>query len=224
MCDYSLELYRSRQAVNDEHYTLHRFGSGTLGFIADGDCTTAICMPAGVRLRLDGLDKRLQRSLRVGATEEVVMIRHPFRNHTHCDGVRFANGREMVLQDLNAGLSAMLVPRDLTAIFDLQTVAEPASGETEAFVPAVVPPGSDVTMSSSGPAHIVGLIRQHWVRMARTFKRATWQRFAVSAGRTSIKGEYLDAGAVSLRVDGASAGQCVTRRGACAAPQDAYSR
>src|SRR5688572_25620392 len=70
MCDYSLELYRSRQAVNDEHYTLHRFGTGTLGFIADGDCTTAICMPTGVRLRLEGLDKRLQRSLRVGATEE----------------------------------------------------------------------------------------------------------------------------------------------------------
>ena len=88
MCDYSLELYRSRQAVNDEHDTLHRFGSGTLGFIAEGDCTTAICMPAGARLRLESLDKRLQRSLRVGETEDVVMIRHPFRNHTHRDGVR----------------------------------------------------------------------------------------------------------------------------------------
>ena len=170
MCDYSLEFYRSRQAVYDEHYTLHRFGSGTLGFIAEGDCTTAICMPAGVRLRLDGLGKRLQRSLRVGATEEVIMIRHPFRSHTHRDGVRFANGREVMLQDLNAGLSAMLVPRDLSAIFDLKSVAEPASGETEAFVPAVVQHGSDMTMSSPGPAPIVGLIRQHWVRMARSFK------------------------------------------------------
>jgi hypothetical protein len=66
------------------------------------------------------------------------MIRHPFKNHTHRDGVRFANGREVMLQDLNAGLSAMLVRRDLTAIFDLKSVAEPASGETEAFVPAVV--------------------------------------------------------------------------------------
>jgi hypothetical protein len=216
MCDYSLELYRSRQAVNEERYTLHRFGSGTLGFIAENDCSTAICMPAGARLRLEGLDKRLQRGLRVGATEEVVMIRHPFRNHTHRDGVRFANGREVRLQDLNAGLSAMLVQRDLTAIFDLKGVAEPASGETEAFVPAVVPHGSDVTVSSARPAHIVGLIRQHWVRMTRTFKRATWRRFAVSAGRTSIKGEYLDVGAVSLRVDGASTGERATRRGACA--------
>jgi hypothetical protein len=69
--------------------------------IAEPDCTTAICMPAGTRLRLDGLDKRLQRALRVGATEKVVMIRLPFRNHTHRDGVRFTNGREVMLQDLN---------------------------------------------------------------------------------------------------------------------------
>ena len=211
MCDYSLELYQSRQAVNDEHYTLHRFGSGTLGFIAAGDCTTAICMPAGARLRLEGLDKRLQRSLRVGAIEEVVMTRHPFRNHTHRDGVRFANGRNVVLQDLNAGLSAMLVPRDLTEIFDLQRVAEPASAETEAFVPAVVRHGFDMTMSSPRPAPIVGLIRQHCDRMARTFNQAIRRRFAVSGGRTSIKGEYVDAGAVSLPVDGASAGRRATR-------------
>jgi hypothetical protein len=63
-----------------------------LGFIAESDCTAAVCMPAGARLRVDGLDKRLQRALRVGATEEVVMIRLPFRNHTHRDGVRFTNG------------------------------------------------------------------------------------------------------------------------------------
>jgi hypothetical protein len=218
MCDYSLEFYRSRQAVYEEHYTLHRFGSGTLGFIAKGDCTTAICMPAGVRLRLEGLDKRLQRSLRVGPTEEVVMIRHPFRNHTHRDGVRFANGREVMLQDLSAGLSAKLVPRDLTAIFDLERVAEPASGETGAFVPAVVRQGSDMTMSSPRAAPIVGLIRQHWFRMARTFERATWRRFRASAGRPSIKGEYLEPGAASLPVDGASAGQRPTRSPADAAP------
>jgi hypothetical protein len=155
MCDYSLELYQSRQAVNDEHYTLHRFGSGTLGFIADGDCTTAICMPAGTRLRLDGLDKRLQRALRVGATEEVVMIRLPFRNHTHRDGVRFTNGREVMLQDLNTGLSAMLMPRDLTAILDLTGVAEPASGRIGTFVPAMDRLCIGATMSSPSPAPVV---------------------------------------------------------------------
>ena len=31
MCDYSLELYRSRPAVHEEQYTLQRFRSGTIG-------------------------------------------------------------------------------------------------------------------------------------------------------------------------------------------------
>ena len=166
MCDYSLELYRSRPAVNEEHYTLHRLGSGTLGFIAESDCTTAICMPAGAQLRLDGLDKRLQRALRVGPSEEVVMIRLPFRNHTHRDGVRFANGREVMLQDLNAGLSAMLMPRDLAAIFDLKGAAVPVSEDTGPFVPAM---DRRATMSSSSPTHIVARIGQHCIRKARTF-------------------------------------------------------
>ena len=43
MCDYSLEIYRSRPAVQGEQYTLHRFRSGTIGFVAPADCTTAVC-------------------------------------------------------------------------------------------------------------------------------------------------------------------------------------
>jgi hypothetical protein len=179
MCDYSLEFYRSRPAVNEEQYTLHRFDSGTLGFIAGTDCTTAVCMPAGVRLRLEGLDKRLQRALCVGPTEEAVMIRLPFRdNFLHRDGVRFSNGREVLLQGLNAGLSAMLMPRDLTAIFNLKGVAEPESVETEAFVPALDRHDAGATMSSSGPVGTVGRIGQHCMRIARTFRQVAWQRYA----------------------------------------------
>ena len=35
MCDYSLELYRSRPATKNETVTLHRFPSGTMGFVGD---------------------------------------------------------------------------------------------------------------------------------------------------------------------------------------------
>jgi hypothetical protein len=186
MCDYSLEFYRSRPAVNEEQYTLHRFDSGTLGFIAGTDCTTAVCMPAGVRLRLEGLDERLQRALCVGPTEEVVMIRFPFRENFHCDGVRFGNGREVLLQSLNAGLSAMLVPRDLTAIFNLKGVAEPEPVETKAFVPALDRGDVRATMFSSGQVLTVGRIGQHCIRIARTFRQVAWQRYA-SAVRPSSK-------------------------------------
>ena len=59
MCDYSLELYRSRPAVHEEQYTLQRFRSGTIGFISGTDCDTAVCMPTGARLRLQGLSEWL---------------------------------------------------------------------------------------------------------------------------------------------------------------------
>jgi hypothetical protein len=126
MCDYSLEIYRSRPAMQGERYVLHRFRSGTLGFVAPADCTTAVCMPAGAKIRLDGLNEAVQRALRVGPTEMVEMTRLPLRGHTHRDGVRFADGREVLLQTLNAGTMATLAPRDLAEIFDLKAAAEPA--------------------------------------------------------------------------------------------------
>ena len=123
MCDYSLEIYRSRPAVQGEQYTLHRFRSGTIGFVAPADCTTAVCMPAGARLRLEGLNEAVQRALHVGPAEAVEMIRLPHRGHTHRDGIRFANGREVLLQSLNVGATATLAPRDLTELFDLNADA-----------------------------------------------------------------------------------------------------
>ena len=119
MCDYSLEIYRSRPAIAEEQYTLSRFRSGSMGFIAGTDCDTAICMPAGARLRLEGLNEAVQRAHDVGSAEEVVMIRLPFRGNTHRDAVQFANGREALLQCLNFGVTATLVPRDLMEILDL---------------------------------------------------------------------------------------------------------
>ena len=97
--------------------------------------------------------------------------------------MRFGNGREVLLQSLNAGLSAMLVPRDLTAIFDLKGVAEPQMGETEAFVPALDRHDFSATMSSSGPVRTVGWIGQHCIRIARTFRHVAWRRYAVSSDR-----------------------------------------
>ena len=67
MCDYSLELYRSRPATQEEQYTLHRFPSGTMGFVAGTDCETAVCMPAGARLSLQGINETVQRAFSIGA-------------------------------------------------------------------------------------------------------------------------------------------------------------
>jgi hypothetical protein len=126
MCDYSLEIYRSRPAVQGEQYMLHRFRSGTIGFVSPADCTTAVCMPAGARLRLEGINQAVQCVLGIGATEVVEMIRLPFRGRTHRDGVRFGDGGEVLLQSLNVGATATLAQRDLAEIFDLKAVVQPA--------------------------------------------------------------------------------------------------
>ncbi|MBX9944974.1 MAG: hypothetical protein K2Y40_12900 [Reyranella sp.] len=118
MCDYSLELYRSRPAVEEEQYVLRRFASGTMGFTAGNDCETAVCIPADARLRLAGIGEAVQRALAVGPVEEVVMVRTEAPAHAHRDAVKFANGREVTLQGLNAGVTAEVVAftADLTDV------------------------------------------------------------------------------------------------------------
>lgn len=121
MCDYSLELYRSRPAAQEEQYTLHRFPSGTMGFVAGTDCETAVCMPAGARLSLEGINETVQRAFSIGPAEEVTMTRLEVTGHAHRDAVRFTNGREVLLQSLNAGVTCRLAPRDLDEVLGLNT-------------------------------------------------------------------------------------------------------
>ena len=121
MCDYSLELYRSRPATQEEQYTLHRFPSGTMGFVAGTDCETAVCMPAGARLSLQGINETVQRAFSIGPAEEVTMTRLEVTGHANRDAVRFGNGREVLLQSLNAGVTCTLAPRDLTEVLGLKT-------------------------------------------------------------------------------------------------------
>ena len=109
MCDYSLELYRSRPAVQEERYTLRRFASGTMGFMAERDCETAVCIPADAHLRLEGIGEAIQQTYAVGPAEDVVMIRMDGTAFAHRDAVRFANGREVLLQCLNAGVAATVL-------------------------------------------------------------------------------------------------------------------
>lgn len=109
MCDYSLELYRSRPAVEGEQYTLRRFPSGTMGFTAERDCETAVCMPADAHLRLEGIGEAIRHACAVQPTEVVAMTRMDGTAFSHRDAVRFANGREVLLQSLNPGIVAVLV-------------------------------------------------------------------------------------------------------------------
>jgi hypothetical protein len=109
MCDYSLELYRSRPAVEGERYILRRFPSGTMGFTAERDCETAVCLPADAELRLEGIGEAIRQAYAVQPAEVAVMTRMDGTAFSHRDAVRFSNGREVLLQGLNAGIVASLV-------------------------------------------------------------------------------------------------------------------
>ncbi len=107
MCDYSLEMYGSRPARESEPYETVRFPSGSIGLASPTDCGAAVCVQYGSRLRLENIPLHLQGSLRIKACEEVTFMR--LDHGAYRDGLRFANGKEISIQQLNSGVSAVVV-------------------------------------------------------------------------------------------------------------------
>jgi len=115
MCDYSLAHFPNRLAVEGEQLVVHRFATWPL-VLASGRCgwkellfpsrLSAVCVPLGARLRMYDIPEDLQRRLGVGAVEEVTFIEQSLEAFTFRDGVRFANGREILLQQFTCGQRA----------------------------------------------------------------------------------------------------------------------
>jgi len=119
MCDYSLVALRTRLAVEGEELITYRFPTGSLGLTSPAELENrkkefrgwrtwldpceipcAVCIPPGARLLLRDIPERLQGQLGVGAAEEVVFIQTSREEWRHRDGLRFANGQEVLLQRL----------------------------------------------------------------------------------------------------------------------------
>lgn len=107
MCDYSLEMYQSRPAVAGERYVTSRFPSGSVGFVAPGDADTAICMACDTRLELKDIPHYLRSRLGAPAPAEATFVR--VERGPHHDGIRFADGTEMTLQELGPGVTASVI-------------------------------------------------------------------------------------------------------------------
>ena len=112
MCDYSLAHFPNRLAVEGEQLVVHRFGSRTLGLapahpgpkeLLFPSSMPAVCVPPGARLQLRDIPEHLQQGLGVGAVEEVTFIEQSLEAFTYRDAVRFANGREILLQRFQCG-------------------------------------------------------------------------------------------------------------------------
>ena len=110
MCDYSLMGLPSRLAAEREELVVHRFSTGTIGLASPSDLSTrgtdgppAVCIPPGTQLLLKDIPLLLRWRLQADREEEVTFTQITAATNTHRDAVRFADGREILLQELNVG-------------------------------------------------------------------------------------------------------------------------
>lgn len=80
----------------------------------------AVCIPPGARLRMRHIPDDLQKELGVGSCEEVTFVELSASAYRYRDGVRFGNGREILLQYLDEGLRA-----DVLSLAGAESVLEP---------------------------------------------------------------------------------------------------
>lgn len=108
-----------------QHFTQHngaRHGlppitwsiKGILDFLMDKGVSkpqpmTAVCIPPGAQLRLGGIPANLQSEWKVGEAEVVTFTQLSCSAHTHRDGVRFSSGKEVLLQRLQSGQTAVVL-------------------------------------------------------------------------------------------------------------------
>ena len=121
MCDYSLAQISNRLAVTGDHLSVHRFPSGSIGLrsyrrrlreFLFPSMVTAVCIPPGAHILLQEIPARLQPHLGVSSSEEVIFIQRGLEANVHRDGVRFTNGCEVLLQQLEVGQRVRVLSLD----------------------------------------------------------------------------------------------------------------
>ncbi len=128
MCDYSLEHYQSRPAKEGETFTLNRFASGSIGFIAKDAPSVAVCLSCDMKVRLMNLPEHVQSRFGVAAGDRATFTQ--VDGGLYRDAVRFSNGRIALLQELGPGVTAMLddalsapLPKQQPAVKQLAEIA-----------------------------------------------------------------------------------------------------
>jgi hypothetical protein len=64
----------------------------------------AVCIPPGARLRIRDLSRDMQQEFGAGPCEEVTFVELSASAYRYRDGIRFPNGREVLLQNLREGI------------------------------------------------------------------------------------------------------------------------
>ena len=106
MCDYSLEMYGSRPAREGELYVTTRFPSGSIGFAAPGDPRIPVCVQCDTKVVLTDIPFTMQAAYGIGPEAETLFAQR--ETGLYRDGLRFAGGRFVSLQDLPQGVGAYI--------------------------------------------------------------------------------------------------------------------
>ena len=115
MCDYSLQNVKSRPASVGDKLTTRNFGTGTRGFAAPEDPTTAVCVLPGTELAFSKEIACISHGL-LGwgskkATHQTALFRQinkdtPYRHH---DALEFPDGETVLLTELCEGQEATVL-------------------------------------------------------------------------------------------------------------------
>jgi hypothetical protein len=84
----------------------------------------AVCIPPGARLRIQNIPQRLQQSLGVSASEDVTFTQLTAAANTYRDAVRFANGRDLRLQELRENMPVTVVDLSAAEELDLEALRQ----------------------------------------------------------------------------------------------------
>jgi hypothetical protein len=115
MCDYSLLHVKSRSANVGDSLTTHNFGTGTRGFAAPEDLTTAVCILPGTELAFSREVTCTSHRLVGWGTKKLNHKTAIFRQihketpHVHHDALEFPDGEVVLLTDLNEGQEATVL-------------------------------------------------------------------------------------------------------------------
>ena len=88
MCDYSLEAYATRKAKKGDNLVIHRFESGSSGFVGANDRDTAVCLAPGAKLNVQKPNEE---------PREAIFVQRKRQPMTCRDSLKFAGEQDTIL-------------------------------------------------------------------------------------------------------------------------------
>ena len=128
MCDYSLHNVKSRPAKAGDRLTTHHFNTGTIGFAATEDTSTAVCVLPGTELVFARAVTCQPRGLLGWKADTINHTTAIFRQinkdnpYMHHDALEFPDGQMVLLTCLVEGQEATVLqlPAEATTATKVQ--------------------------------------------------------------------------------------------------------